>query len=1023
MDNSESTLNVDDLEDTNVLGINGDPMKFENQDELEVKHADDDGVEDQMDMDVADDELLGNVSLENGHDSMDVDAGEGEVIESDNKSNVQAVQGVDNKENEKDYDSNEKNLESKEANNDFVRDAEYKENINGGDNQDDSVDIHNNAKELENIQNESNGESQDDQNGNESEKEGDLQQQEQEIEPLNFDEKEKLEDSFQIEQERKGFQDKLQNNVEDEDEKENRTGNEYQNAEKNEYQNEDENASQSESELKSHDIREQINDDSIDLQAAGQEPKSNEIDTELTNSAMLPNVETDKLILNQDNTQNDIDYPASNDITAVPEVNNHTTFEHSEKTADKDIDDAHDVANETQNKDTVESHEITNGTQQKDVSEVSVQEIGDKINNEHFGQTVLKNNENNSESPDVASKDETHLFDTQNNKQNEDGLERKLDTYAMNSKSPNPVKNDGIIDNNVVETDANHSEEEQNKANDQEEEDDEDDDDDDVDMFNENSKDEEDPSKDKRSEAEKLYIPQSHKIVIPSYSRWFDLNKINALEKKSLPEFFTKRIASKTPQVYVKYRNFMVNTYRINPNEYFTVTAARRNISGDAAALFRVHKFLMKWGLINYQVAAELLPKPFEPPLTKLYKVSHDAPKGLFPFESYKPSVQLPDMVKLKKMMDLDENSPGLGKYLSEAKRKFDEVTDFSDETNKSLVENKIQSPTGAEDSLVSGRLIKRPKILDEVENINSKNPVTWTKDELKALLNGIQKYGVDWYKIAKGVGNKTPEHCILKFIQLPIEDKYLYNEMNGADKSDLGPIKFAPHLPFSKADNPILSTIAFLVGLVNPSVVQSMTNRAITKIAEEEEEKAASEQVKENYNDTSGSVNEGSEIALASVGIRSHIFKTHEERKLNSISNQLIASQLEKVDMKLKLLDNIEKSLELEKKALQVQQEEIFLQKLSLAKHSMSVYNKFNELVELTELGEDSEKLVTILDDIKASLSNPPVISFGSRDESSKDDESITNDDKNVKNKHGSIENFKPVSLASPQSYRYWSA
>ena len=97
----------------------------------------------------------------------------------------------------------------------------------------------------------------------------------------------------------------------------------------------------------------------------------------------------------------------------------------------------------------------------------------------------------------------------------------------------------------------------------------------------------------------KLFVPQSHEIVIPSYSKWFNLTKVHEIEVKSLPEFFTNRIPSKTPQMYVKYRNFMVNSYRLNPNEYFTVTAARRNLCGDAGALFRLHKFLTKWGLIR----------------------------------------------------------------------------------------------------------------------------------------------------------------------------------------------------------------------------------------------------------------------------------------------------------------------------------------------------------------------------------------------------------------------------------------
>lgn len=97
-------------------------------------------------------------------------------------------------------------------------------------------------------------------------------------------------------------------------------------------------------------------------------------------------------------------------------------------------------------------------------------------------------------------------------------------------------------------------------------------------------------------------IAQTHAIVLPSYSTWFDMHAIHTLEEKAVPEFFNNRNRSKTPAVYKDYRDFMVNTYRLNPTEYLTVTACRRNLAGDVCAIMRVHAFLEQWGLINYQV-------------------------------------------------------------------------------------------------------------------------------------------------------------------------------------------------------------------------------------------------------------------------------------------------------------------------------------------------------------------------------------------------------------------------------------
>ena len=105
-------------------------------------------------------------------------------------------------------------------------------------------------------------------------------------------------------------------------------------------------------------------------------------------------------------------------------------------------------------------------------------------------------------------------------------------------------------------------------------------------------------------EARRYLAAQTHPVIIPSYSAWFSMSKIAPVEKKSLPEFFASKNKSKTPTIYKEYRDFMINTYRLNPTEYLTVTACRRNLAGDVCAVMRVHAFLEQWGLVNYQVCA-----------------------------------------------------------------------------------------------------------------------------------------------------------------------------------------------------------------------------------------------------------------------------------------------------------------------------------------------------------------------------------------------------------------------------------
>ena len=103
-------------------------------------------------------------------------------------------------------------------------------------------------------------------------------------------------------------------------------------------------------------------------------------------------------------------------------------------------------------------------------------------------------------------------------------------------------------------------------------------------------------------QARKYLAAQTHEVIIPSYSAWFDMSKIHPVETRTLPEFFNSRNRSKTPAIYKDYRDFMINTYRLRPTEYLTVTACRRNLAGDVCAIMRVHAFLEQWGLINYQV-------------------------------------------------------------------------------------------------------------------------------------------------------------------------------------------------------------------------------------------------------------------------------------------------------------------------------------------------------------------------------------------------------------------------------------
>lgn len=493
-----------------------------------------------------------------------------------------------------------------------------------------------------------------------------------------------------------------------------------------------------------------------------------------------------------------------------------------------------------------------------------------------------------------------------------------------------------------------------------------------------------DPSKDEP------YIPQTHTIVIPSYASWFDFNSIHPIEKESLPEFFTNQIPSKTPQIYVKYRNFLINVYRLNPNDYLTVTAARRNLVGDVGTILRLHRFLSRWGLINYQVDATEKPQPIEPPFTGDYNVTYDAPRGLFPFESFKPPLEQHKLDKLKE--------------LTRGKRHLNgdnEVT--NGEGDKSTEETKKE-----DEPVLNGGDTKRPKISKSIND-------GWTKEDLKKLLEGLAKFKGDWEAISSHVGTHTVEQCIIRFLKLPIEDKYV-----GDSAQNLGPLKYAPYLPFSQADNPVLSTVAFLVSLVDPEVVKAATSSAIKIIDEKEVEKALEKEEKGDT-DVENGLQESAKIALSTVGVRSHIFKTNEEIEMNKLTNVIVNTQLSKLELKLSKLESVEKELDLEKRILQKQQEELFTDRLSFSKTSSLVISKLNSAVEKSS---DPEELARLVGEAKALLAKPPRSELASFDLSKRESKSVQpeGNEETENGTAGTDDDLKPISIETPQTYRYWS-
>ncbi|MCJ1309290.1 hypothetical protein MMC25_002949 [Agyrium rufum] len=405
-------------------------------------------------------------------------------------------------------------------------------------------------------------------------------------------------------------------------------------------------------------------------------------------------------------------------------------------------------------------------------------------------------------------------------------------------------------------------------------------------------------------------ITQTHAIILPSYSTWFDMSDIHGLERKAMPEFFNNRNRSKTPAVYKDYRDFMINTYRLNPSEYLTVTACRRNLAGDVCAIMRVHAFLEQWGLINYQVDPDSRPSAIGPPFTGHFRITADTPRGLQPFQPAKDSKATPGKPFAATERALNSTPPSKANLNLEIRR------NIYDQSGKDLTPSNKEKPTSdgegesatANGSAAIGSSTPATKAVEDlakegkkpsycyscgvdcsrirfhyakssnaangtstttttnknlkydlcpncfmegrypnthqaVEFVKLEEPgysgladrdSAWADSEVLLLLEGLELFDENWGSIADHVGTRTREECVMKFLQLEIEDNYLDEGLSnggGIQNSTTYNALNWGRIPLSQADNPVMSVVSFLAQMADPNVAAAAAGRSVEEM------------------------------------------------------------------------------------------------------------------------------------------------------------------------------------------------
>ncbi|EAT87022.2 hypothetical protein SNOG_05958 [Parastagonospora nodorum SN15] len=542
---------------------------------------------------------------------------------------------------------------------------------------------------------------------------------------------------------------------------------------------------------------------------------------------------------------------------------------------------------------------------------------------------------------------------------------------------------------------------------------------------------------DLQSAARSHFVTQTYATIIPSYATWFDMRYIDYRERKALPEFFNNRNRSKTPAVYRDYRDFMINTYRLNPSEYLTVTACRRNLAGDVCAIMRVHAFLEQWGLINYQVDPQERPSNIGPPFTGHFRVTVDTPRGLQPFQpgpgskvtdgkqhagTDRAASQQPTAKSETKSLAgrniyeangkeasaepkasngetvANGNSADVKDLEAAAKEPIKVINCFScgvECTRVHFHETSTPEAAGQTKSVGGLKRVVCPRCYSEANfpgNTSSANYVKvsnpeyspapdgeekWSEEEVLLLLEGLEEFDDDWNRVADHVQTKTREQCVMKFLQLEIEDKYIEadvpsNEPAAPSMKFLKDLEYlnAGRAPIHHAENPVLSVVSFLAGLAPANVTEAAvaSGRSVTEMKRILQDKinktptAPSEKGKEKEGETATASSdvkpEGSADAMdvdsstalttkdtstpsdpsnplvtlpfALSAARASALASHEERHITRLVSGTVNLQLQKLQLKLAHFNDFEKLLSAERRDLQRRRQQLFMDRLN---------------------------------------------------------------------------------------------
>ena len=238
-----------------------------------------------------------------------------------------------------------------------------------------------------------------------------------------------------------------------------------------------------------------------------------------------------------------------------------------------------------------------------------------------------------------------------------------------------------------------------------------------------------------------------------------------------------------------------------------------------------------------------------------------------------------------------------------------------------------------------------------------------WADAEILRLLEGLERFDDDWSEIADHVGTRTREECVLQFLQLDIEEKYLDSEAPIQAPTGLSMLGSHGQLPFSQVDNPVMSVVGFLASLADPASTAAAANRSADELkrklrkqldkptAGEDSQADGKDKEKDEFMDvdirqevttttTTKTMTKTSlaSVPLASMGARAAGLASHEEREMSRLVSAAANVTLQKLELKLKYFNEMEAILRAERRELERGRQQLFLDRLAFKRRVRDV-------------------------------------------------------------------------------------